>query len=187
LLDGAPARELSTDLEGIDRRAVLTSVWASDLRTATSSAAAAACLERAYGDRPSGPIVARIGVSGESVTFRYQSGNGLYGCDNSAGARENGRRWCGVAFGRLDGGHLPDPRLGLGGCTTKEGAAVGFAWIEPIRGAKYVAVEHDGYAEVYEVSGGLPVRVTTSDVDLERSGASFRVSEHAADGSVLTR
>jgi hypothetical protein len=187
LLDGTPARELSADLEGIDRPAVLTSVWASDVRAATASAAAAACLERADGDRPSGPIVTRVSVSGESVTFRNRSGDGLYGCDNSEGSRENGRRWCGVAFGRVDDGHLRDPRLGLGGCTTKDGRPLGFAWIEPISGAKYVGIDHDSYVEVYELAGGLPVRVTTGDVDVERSGASFRVSEHAADGRLLRR
>ena len=63
--------------------------------------------------------------------------------------------WCGVAFGQLE---RPPPRstLELGGCTTKDGEPLGFAWVEPIRRARYVAVEQDGYVEVYETAGGLP-------------------------------
>ena len=65
---------------------------------------------------------------------------------------------------------------------------MGFAWIEPGPGAKYVVVQQQGYAEVYEVGGGLPVRVTTtSDVEIEGSRATFELSEHYADGRAIRR
>jgi hypothetical protein len=46
-------------------------------------------------------------------------------------------------------------------------------------------VRHGAYAEAYLVAAGLPVRVVTSEVDLERSRATFAVSEHASDGRRL--
>ena len=58
-------------------------------------------------------------------------------------------------------------------------------WIEPVRGARYLAVEGPGDAEVYETAGRLPVRVTTGDVDIESSSATFRVRQYAADGSEI--
>jgi hypothetical protein len=65
---------------------------------------------------------------------------------------------------------------------------MGFAWVEPGPDARFVAVEQAGYVEVYEVAGGLPVRIaTTSDVQVERSRASFRVSEHDVRGRLLRR
>jgi len=187
LLDGTPATELSVALDGVDSPDVLTSVTTSGIGRAEAGSAVAACLGRADGDRPSGPIVVRIGVSGESVTFGNRSGHGLYGCDNSEGPREGGRRWCGVAFGQLSEDRLRDPRLDLGACKTKDGTTLGFAWVEPAPSARYVALEQGDYVEVYETSGALPVRVTTNDVDIERSNATFHVSEHASDGSLVRR
>ncbi len=187
LLNGSPAAELSVDLEGVESPPVLTSVTTSGIDEIQTGSATAICLERARADRTSGPIVMRVGVSGESVTFRNESQHGLYGCDNSQGPREAGRQMCGVAFGQLSAGRLRDPRLDLGACTTEDGANLGFAWIESNPRARYVAVEQDGYVEVYENAGGLPVRVTTSDVEIERSSATFRVSEHTSDGSLIRK
>lgn len=187
LMDGSRAPDLPVVLEGVDSTAVSTSVATRRIGEISADSAVAACVERAGGDRLSGPIVVRVGVSGESVTYRNRSGHGLYGCDNSEGPREAGRQACGVAFGQLTEGRLRDPRLNVGACTTKHGEPLGFAWVEPIRGARYVAVEHDGYAEVYKIEGGLPIRVTTSDVEIERSSATFRVTEHAADGGLIRR
>ena len=188
LMNGAKAAELPVDLEGVENPAVLTSVTVRRVEEIEGASAVATCLQQDLDDRPYGPIVMRIGVSGESVTFRNRSRRGLYGCDNSQGAREEDRRWCGGAFGQLDGGHLRDPRLDMGACTTREGGLLGFAWIEPAPGAKYVVVQQPGYAEVYEVGGGLPVRVTTtSDVEIEGSRATFELSEHDANGRVIRR
>lgn len=188
LMNGAKAAELPVDLEGVENPAVLTSVTVRRVDEIEGASAVATCLQQDWDDLPYGPIVMRVGVSGESVTFRNRSRRGLYGCDNSQGAREEDRRWCGGAFGQLDGGHLRDPRLDMGACTTREGGLLGFAWIEPGPGAKYVVVQQPGYAEVYEVGGGLPVRVTTtSDVEIEGSRATFELSEHDANGRVIRR
>lgn len=188
LMNGAKAAELPVDLEGVENPAVLTSVTVRRVDEIEGASAVATCLQQDWDDLPYGPIVMRVGVSGESVTFRNRSRRGLYGCDNSQGAREEDRRWCGGAFGQLYGGHLRDPRLDMGACTTREGGLLGFAWIEPGPGAKYVVVQQPGYAEVYEVGGGLPVRVTTtSDVEIEGSRATFELSEHDANGRVIRR
>ena len=188
LMDGSSATELPIDLEGIERSTVLTSVEVTRAAEIDAGSAVASCLQQDWDDRPFGPIVVRVGVSGESVTFRNRSRRGLYGCDNSEGPREESRQWCGGAFGQLDRGHLRDPRLDMGACTTRAGGLLGFAWIQPSRGTRYVVVRQPGYAEVYEVAGGLPVRVTTtSDVEIEGSRAAFDTSEHGSDGELIRR
>jgi hypothetical protein len=119
------------------------------------------------------------------VTFRDASGRWLLGCDDSTGPRENERRWCGGAAGRLYDGRLRDPRVDIL-CTTADGARVGFAWLHPSPNARYVVVEQAGYAEVYEVAGDIPVRIATaSGVIVQGSRARFALSEHAGDGSLL--
>ena len=92
LMNGSNAPDLSVDLEGIESKAVLTSVATSGFDEIGGSSIAATCLRRADDHRVSGPIVVRIGVDGESVTFRTGSTRGLYGCDNSEGRREADRR-----------------------------------------------------------------------------------------------
>jgi len=185
LRDGTSAPELSVELEGIDDQAILTRVRTVGVRDVEPGSLAAECLRgRARDARPKGQLVERIGVASETVTLRDTSG--LHGCDDSPGPREEDRRWCGSSFGRLYGGHLRDPRLDIAGCTTADGLAMGFAWVEASRGARYVVVEQPGYVEVYEVAGGLPVRVATATgVEIEGSCASFDLREHAADGRLL--
>ena len=83
----------------------------------------------------------------------------------------------------MHAGRLLDPRLELAGCSTSSGDPIAFAWIEPGRRTRYVALHRNGFVEVYPVLAGLPVRVaTTSDIDLDTSSASFEVSEYDADG-----
>jgi hypothetical protein len=64
---------------------------------------------------------------------------------------------------------------------------LGFAWVQPDPGVRYVGVEQPGYVEVYETARGIPVRVTTSNVEIERSRATFDVSEHASDGRLIRK
>ena len=126
----------------------------------------------------------RIGVSSETVTFRERSA--VAGCDTSRNAARDRERWCGGSFGRLFGGHLRDPRLDIADCRTPNGDPIAFAWIEPRRGAEYVVVGQPGFAEVYPVVRGLPVRVaTTSGIEYDPIGAAFEVSEHDGAGRVL--
>jgi hypothetical protein len=81
---------------------------------------------------------------------------------------------------------LLDPRLDLGGCSTRDGRPIAFVWVETGPRTRYVAVHHSSFVEVYEVALGLPVRVTTTEsVDLNGSHASFEVSEHSSSGHLL--
>lgn len=188
LLDGSPARALPVELEGLIASPVLTDVRIVRVGEIEPDSTSASCLQRDWDAEPAGQMVERTGVSSETVTFRNGSGHGLYGCDNSAGPREEDRRWCGGAFGRLYSGHLRDPRLDMGGCTTENREPVGFVWIKPSRDSHYVAVEQPGFAEVYRVAGGLPVRVaTTSGIEIAGSRATFDLSEHDARGRLLRK
>ncbi len=185
-MDGSVAEVLPIDLEGISTPAVLTRVRLVRVRAVRAGSLAADCLRGpAHEARPVGPIVERIGVDSETVTLRDPTG--LSGCDNSPGSREEDRRWCGNSFGRLYGGRLRDPRLDIAGCRTADARPLGLAWIEPGRDAGYVVVARDGYAEVYEVAGGLAVRIATTDVHVEGSRASFAISEHDSQGRLLHR
>ena len=186
-MDGASTPELRVELEGIDARAVLTGVRIVDVDNIEPGSLAADCLRgRARDAHPIGPLVERVGANGASVTLRDASG--LYGCDDSRGRREEDRRWCGDSFGRLYDGHLRDPRLDIAGCTTGDGLAMGFAWVEAARGVRYIVVEQLGYAEVYEVAAALPVRIsTTTGVHVEGSRASFDISEHDEGGLLVRR
>jgi hypothetical protein len=147
---------------------------------------AGVCLQGWSADfEATGSAVVRFGVSSESVTFREAGGAAVFGCSNSPGPREGNRRWCGGAYGQLYSGRLRDARLDII-CQTSEGSQVGFAWIEPGEGTRYVAVAQPEYTEVYEPAGGLPVRIfTVSGVDLETSSATFDISEHDAEGKRL--
>ena len=131
-------------------------------------------------------MVVRIGVNGESVTFRASSGQSLIACDGAATASEGRHVWCGLAVGRLEHRRLRDPRLDLAGCRYAAADPVAFAWVEPGRATRYVAVSQPGFSEVYRVAAGLPVRITTtSGVDQERSRTSFRITEHDGEGRLL--
>jgi hypothetical protein len=188
LVDGSPARAVPVELEGVEEPTVLTRARVVRVDALERGSPAAACLRgRGRGARPSGLAVERVGVSSASVTLREESGRALIGCDDSPGSREAGRRWCGGAYGRLTADRLRDPRLSIL-CTTDEGQPIGSAWLQPRPRTRYVAVEQRGFVEVYETSGELPVRVsTTTEVDLERSSADFAISEHDASGVLLRR
>jgi hypothetical protein len=126
-------------------------------------------------------VVERIGVAGASLTFRDPHQHVLDGSDGL----DTGPRFCGSAAGLLRRGRLLDPRLEIV-CGGRRGH-VGFAWIEPVPHAVWIAVEERGYTELYRVAGGLPVRVTTSKVRPLAASAVFRVSQHAAGGVELAK
>ena len=131
-------------------------------------------------------IVERVGVESSSITF--DSASGLHGCDGGEGPREAGREWCGIAFGILTRGRLDDPRLDVTGCRTASGAPLGFVWVYAGPRTRYVAVVQEGYAEVYEPAGRVPIRIATSaGVEVDGSRAIFRVSEHDGRGHLLRR
>jgi hypothetical protein len=187
LLDASEAPTLPVALEGVDEPIVSTKVKIVRADGLRASSRSASCLSGpAHGARPIGTAVERVAVASETVTFRERSA--LVGCDNAPGPREDNRRWCGGAFGRLLGGRLSDPRVDLAGCRTEDGDPMAFAWVEPRRDARYLVVEEEKYAEVYEVTADLPVRVATaSGLEAEPLGATFRLSEHDAGGHLLRR
>jgi hypothetical protein len=165
---------------------VLTKVVATSVERLVPGSPEAACIRRqANGVHPVGVIVRRIGVWSESVTFRVRSA--VVGCDGTAPVAGGRRgRWCGGSYGRLLDRRLRDPRLDIAGCRTTGGDPAAFAWVEPGRGARYVVVAQPGYAEVYPVVRGLPVRVVTaSGIQSDPIAASFDVSEHDARGRLL--
>jgi hypothetical protein len=188
LLDGSAPQSPPVELHGSPERVVLTKVSLVRAETVRRGSPLAACLRGpARGTRPQGVIVERIGVSGESLTFRDTTG--LHSCDNSPGPREGDRRWCGGSYGALHRGHLRDPRLDVAGCSTQIGATTAFAWVEPKEtGARYIVVEHGDYAEAYETAAKLPVRIsTTGGINADPLSAVFDLSEYGASGERLRR
>jgi hypothetical protein len=185
LLDGSPAGAPAVELKGFYVPAVLTRLTVTRARGVLPGSPQAVCLARqTVGSRPDGAVVTRIGVSGETVTFRWRSA--VVACDTNRNADDDDVRWCGGSYGRLFGGRLRDPRLDIAGCRDARGDPVAFAWIEPRRGAQYVVIRQQGFVEVYPVAGGLPVRVATaSGIESEPIGATFDVSEHDGGGRVL--
>jgi hypothetical protein len=185
LVDGSRARAPSLHLEGVDGPAIQTRVRIQKIASVDEHSFAGSCLANDWGTEPASIVVERTSASGESATFLSASRRQVLGCDYGGRQRDGGRPWCGVAAGQLPEGRLRDPRLDLG-CTTSREEALAFVWVQPTEHARYVAVQEHGYAEVYEVAGGLPVRITTSsDVDVDSLSASFAVSEHTADGKLL--
>jgi hypothetical protein len=125
-----------------------------------------------------GAQIERVGRLGGSITLR--AGAVLIGCDRAAGSRG----WCAGVVGLVRGGHLVDPRLSLT-CRGASGASVGFAWIEPVRGASWLVVGRGSAEERYAASGGLPIRVATRDVELD--SARFVVTQYGPRGDELER
>jgi hypothetical protein len=185
LVDGSAARAPSVTLDGVSSWQVATKAAALEPRAA-STGPVSRCLATTREHVPRSPIVRRVGVTGASVTYRTASGRDLVACDGTDLGAGHDRTWCGVALGRMRGERLLDPRLDIASCTTPSDVPVAFAWVEPGPRTRYVAVDHEGFVEVYRVVAGLPVRVAiTSGIDLDASSASFDVSEHDADGRSL--
>ena len=182
LVDGLPARPPPVTLEGIDGPTVATRARVLGRDSFAPGSRTARCVGSSVA--PGTVVVERIGVSGASLTILGSRGRELRGCDATGVRAANGPAWCGHAFARLHGGRLRDPRLSLS-CHGVDDEPLGFAWIRPGAEASYVVIARPGYDEVYPVTGHLPVRATTDDVDLALSSASFAVSEHARDGRRL--
>jgi hypothetical protein len=183
LLDGSPVEAPAVALEDVSGAVILTTLRVVSAGAMRSGSPAARCLGGpARGARQVGRIVERTGVDSQTITVRDPLG--VTACDAT---RAGGRGWCGSSFGRLYGGRLRDPRLDIGGCTTRTRVPVAFAWVEPDPKAKYVVVAEEGFTEVYEPAAGLPIRLSTRDLSADAVGASFAVTEHDAGGRLLRR
>jgi hypothetical protein len=188
LMDGSEPPEISVEVEGVPGPMVLTRVRTLQGSAPEPESLTASCLRDRLSDaRPRGTVVERIGIFGESVTFRAASGREFVACDNSLGPRERDLRWCGGAHGLLYDGRLRDPRLSIV-CHMPDRQPMGFAWIQPAAGVRYVALIEPDYTEVYPVAGSLPIRVATaSGAEIEGSRATFEISEHDASGRLLRK
>jgi hypothetical protein len=180
LADGSAARPPPVRLEGVAGPSIATRMRVLRVPVERGSPEAR-CVGSADA---SSVVVQRVGVSGASLTFRGSGRRELYGCDASTARPSARASWCGRSFGRLHAGRLRDPRLSVS-CRDVDGEPLGFAWVEPGHLASYVVVARVGFHEVYPVAGDLPVRITTGEVDLDRSSAVFAVGEHARDGRRL--
>jgi hypothetical protein len=142
------------------------------------------CIGQVAGGAPTMAAV-RTTATGRSATFATRDGRGLFGCDGAARSREASGPWCGYASAPW-GRRLADGRLDLANCIASDRSTVAFAWIQSLPGARWLVVEQDGYPEVYEVRGALPVRVaTTHGIDEETSSVSIRVASYRVDGRKL--
>lgn len=134
------------------------------------------------------PVVERIGVFAESLTFADLRNHTVYACDGGIDpAGERQLPWCGGSAGRLVAGRLLDPRLDVI-CRDRNGHPLAYAWIEPAAGARWIGVDQGRYTEIYEVLGDVPVRIATARrIELARSRATFVVTQYDSHGKALIK
>jgi hypothetical protein len=132
------------------------------------------------------PAVERVGVEGESLTFAARDHAVVYACDGGVDpAGERAPPWCGAVVGELNRRQVLDPRLDVI-CRDRMRRPLAYAFIEPVAGARWIGVRQDGYVEVNEVLGALPVRVaTTRGIDLDDARATFELTQYDASGREL--
>jgi hypothetical protein len=183
LLDGSPAAHFSP-VSG----SVMTA--ARVLRRADIEQRVDSCLF--HGDRDdvahNALVVERVGVDGESLTFANRRDTGVYACDGGIDpAGERPAPWCASVFGELAHGQLLDARLDVI-CRDRARRPLAYAFVDPVAGAHWVGVQQDGYVELYEILGGLPVRISsTRAVDTDNARAVFDVAQYDRAGSELVR
>jgi len=181
LLDGQPAAEFRP-IDG----SVVTETRV--VRAAFLGSRFAACVSDPSSFPPTTLVVERVGVFGESLTFRDRDGRHLHSCDG--GFDPTGERpppWCGRSVGRLYDGRLLDPRLDIL-CRDARGRRLAYAWVVPAAGSHWIGVDQGSYTEVYEVAAGLPVRVATrSRIDTGAAKATFELTQSGIRGNDLLR
>lgn len=55
-------------------------------------------------------------------------------------------------------------------------------WIDPDPRARWIVAREQGLAQVYPVVGPLPIRITTSAVDVRSASATFIVEQYDGTG-----
>src|SRR5256885_13147681 len=128
-------------------------------------------------------MVERIGVDGESLTVASRDGSMVYACDGGIDpAGERHLPWCHAVVGELDGERVLDPRLDVI-CRDRRRRPVAYAFVDPVPGAHWIGVRQDGYAEIYEVLAGLPVRVAAvRGIDVQNDTAGVGGTPYDAAG-----
>jgi hypothetical protein len=131
-------------------------------------------------------VVERLGRVTRSLTIVERGRPEIFACDKT-GVRFEGREWCGFSSGRLRDGRVNDPRLDIL-CVDRRGRHVASAFVNPVRGARWIGVDQGSYTELYPTAAGLPVRISsTRGVDFPRARATFRITQLGADGRVLAQ
>lgn len=131
-------------------------------------------------------VVERFGRVTRSVTIVQPGRPEIFVCDKT-GVPFEGREWCGLSSGRLRAGRVNDPRLDIL-CRDRRRRHVAAAFVNPLRGARWVGVDQGSYTELYPTAARLPVRVSsTRGVDFARARATFWITQLGAGGRVLVR
>lgn len=132
------------------------------------------------------PAVERIGVDGESLTFADRDHSVVYACDGGIDpAGERAPPWCHAVVGESQDDRVLDPRLDVI-CRDRRRRPLAYAFVDPVAGARWIGVRQDGYVELYEVLGDLPVRVaSTRGIDAPNARATFEISEYDPLGNEL--
>jgi hypothetical protein len=131
-------------------------------------------------------VVERIGVDGESLTFASRDRSVVYACDGGIDpAGERAPPWCHTVLGELHRGRVLDPRLDVI-CRDRERRPLAYAFVEPVAAARWIGVRQDGYVELYEVLGDLPVRIASArGIDTDDARATFEITQYDAEGRPL--
>jgi hypothetical protein len=130
-------------------------------------------------------VVERRNGRRRTLAFRSADARFLDSCD-SIGVRIEGRRWCAASTGTLYLGRLRDPRLTL--CQPPHGKPIAFVWVTPRPRARWIGVRQGRRIELYRVTAGLPVRVSSGrNVRIKGSSATFFVRQYDAGGRLVDR
>lgn len=128
------------------------------------------------------PAVLRVDDFGLSLTYAWTPSE-LHACDDVAAAphRLYQRWWNGSgSIGGVRGGVASEARTDH----VYEGPSsglpfVGFEWVEPKPGAKWVVSKMPGATEIFPLAANLPVRIVTTSMD------GFRYSEYDKNGRLI--
>lgn len=186
LVDGSTAPPLPAALARLESGAVATRAGA--IRADELDTRGRACLDSFRSEfrvPPETVVVQRVALIGASLTFLDAEHRVVLGCDRTS-RRDAHRLWCARSVGRLFSGRLRDPRVDIL-CRDSGGDRVGFGWVDPASGVRWIVARNGSRAEVEGVIAGLPVRIATTEVDAETSSATFDVRELAGDGKVVRR
>jgi len=131
-------------------------------------------------------VVDRMGRATRSLTVTQRGSRAIFACDKTGVPLER-REWCGSSAGRLRNGRVTDPRLNVV-CVDRGGRHVAAAFVNPVRGARWIGVDQGSYTELYPTAGRLPVRIaSTRGVDYGRARATFLITQIGVGGRVLVR